>query len=212
MRPRKERKQMALTQYVDNMRKAVEGFYNAAVRIANSVAKNNSQYLPDIAKEQNRALMEELQNAQWYAQDDITEALEMGRAAADRWNMLSGAAITDDARLLKLLELEPMQFNTLVDKYRDNATMLTLLKQYAEKRNAGAGEVFGPYDATNIPTAEKKKEALEKFAQSGRGLIQNINDRATGAVTGGLDSELFKQSVNNFGKRTDFNAGVYDLL
>lgn len=194
------------------MSKAVNGFYNTAERIANSIAKNNSQYLPDIAREQNEELFKDLQNAQWDAQDEITEALEFGRAAADKWGMPSGAAITDDAKRLKLFELEPMQFNALVDKYRDNSTMLELLKQYAEKRNGVEGEVFGPYDVTNIPTAEKKKEALTKFAQAGRSIVQEINDRASGAVTGGLDSEFFKQRVNSFGKRTDFNALVYDML
>lgn len=104
----------------------------------------------------------ELQRRKDRAVCDANVAIEEIRrehaAAVTAWNVLDGSKINhDDAELLRLCDrMNPQQFQALCDKYRENATMLGLLADYAD-RHADLGLVADrPIDAkarlTNFDT------------------------------------------------------------
>lgn len=204
--------------YLNQMAKTTDTFYNEAMKIAKNIAKNNGNFLPEIAQRENAAELERLNNLKFDALDDISFAEAGAFNAAEQWGALSAKELTDDAEILKLFNLSPEQFAALVDKYRDNGTMSQLLMQYAEKENKKRSNPqnleFFYYDVSQIPTVEAKKEAFRRFSNSARDLINRIAIKApetTGANTG-LDTEFFKIEVEGFGKENMVNSDSYRLL
>lgn len=70
----------------------------------------------------------------------IEEIRQQHEKAVNAWNVLDGSKIDhDDAELLRLCDrMNPQQFQALCDKHRENATMLGLLADFAD-RHSGLG-------------------------------------------------------------------------
>ena len=196
-------------QHIDSMSKAVKTYFAAAQNAAAKIGKNNTRYREDIAAEENAKVRGQLEAARREAESAIREAQEAGRADAFQWGKLSGADVTDDAKLLQM-QLTPDQFSDLVGRYKSNGTMSAMLAQYGEKRNKDAGAEFGPYDLTQVPTAEKKAAVYDRFAMSALDLIDYM-DRDKGIMSG-VDSPMLQEAVEQFGKPSAFNQELFDLL
>ena len=111
--------------------------------------------------------------------------------------------------------MNPAQFQTLVQKYKSNPTMLQLLAQYGEKRNQesgsfnsvwGYGRPDGParkfehFDVSGLPSAEKMQKEIDKYAGAALTLVDRIGD--TDHYGTGPNSPIVQSSVENFGADT----------
>ena len=107
----------------------------------------------------------------------------------------------------------------LVKKYESNATMLTLLQNYAEKQNEqsggfaalwGYGEKSNAasakrfFDTSILPTARGKRETLKQYADQAISIADNIGDFTPGRIGGGPDSPFLDAQIENFGADADF--------
>ena len=200
-------------EHIKRMGEAVRGYYATALQIEERKQKNSEIYREDIARAENAKLEESLQAARWTAETAISEAQEAGRADAEGWGRLSGSEITDDAKLLQM-ELSSEQFAELVERYKGNGTMSTMLGQYAERKNREAAENgyvgMGPYDISAIPTAERKAEVYDRFAMGARDLISRMDQ--DGTFGGGINSPMLKVSIEQFGEPSAFTEGLFNLI
>lgn len=80
---------------------------------------------------------------------EIEAIRQQHEKAVSDWNVLDGSKIDrDDAELLRLCDrMNPQQFQALCDKHRENATMLGLLADYADRHSALGLTADRPIDA-----------------------------------------------------------------
>ena len=199
--------------HVDRMAAAVKKYF-AEAEIAQQKMKRNSEiYTAEFAEPENAKIKAELDRARWEAIDAIQTAQEAGRADAEKWGELRGDQLPDDAKLLQY-DITPEQFAGLVERNRNNGTMSVLLRQYGDKLNkeaAAAGHVgMGPYDLSNLTTAEQKADVYDRFAMGARDLMNLIDN--PGSFGCGTDSQMLKMAVDSFGTPSSYNQHLFDLL
>lgn len=80
---------------------------------------------------------------------EIEAIRQQHEKAVSDWAVLDGSKIDrDDAELLRLCDrMNPQQFQALCDKHRENATMLGLLADYADRHGALGLTADRPIDA-----------------------------------------------------------------
>ena len=139
----------ALTTY----RKAKE---NAAARVEEYTRKGG----PGLGLEEKEYQAGRLQIARDAAAAEIKAAYNDGVEAAKYWGRLYGGKLTEDVELLKNDLVNVEQFDELVARYQDNATMLSALKQYGERKNAAMTQeetLMKPvYNVRGIATMEDR--------------------------------------------------------
>lgn len=199
--------------HITMMAQAVKDYYSTAKQTAAQIEKNNTRYREDIAEGENMKARQQLQQAKWEAEAAIREAMEAGRVDAEKWGELNGADLTDDAKFLQM-DITPAQFTNLVERYRSNGTMSSLLLQYGQRRNKEAAENgdvgIGQYDTSNIITVENKASVYDKFAMSALDLISRVEQVDT--FGGGVDSPMLQASIETFGEPSAFTQALFDLL
>lgn len=202
--------------HVDKMAAAVKKYF-AEAQIAQQKMKRNSEiYQAEFAEPENEKVMTQLRTARQAAEEAITAAQESGRAEALAWGKLDGSKLTKDADLLKF-DISPEQYDDLVERYKGNGTMSTLLFDYGQKMNEKQREKGTSrsmpekvYNTWNIPTAEKKAEVYDKFANGAYGILNRID--SPGTFGGGTDSQMLKLAVETFGQPDGTSAHLFELL
>ena len=203
--------------HIDRMAGAVKRYYSEAVIAQQKIKRNNEIYMKEFAEPENEKIVAQLRTARKAAEDAITAAQESGRAEALAWGKLDGSKLTKDADLLKF-DISPEQYDDLVERYKGNGTMSTLLHDYGEKMNAKFREEKGQsgqmpeavYHSRNIPTAEKKAEVYDKFANGAYNILNRID--SPGTFGGGTDSQMLKLAVETFGQPDGTSAHLFDML
>lgn len=201
-------------QHITQMRNAVQNYYKKAKEVEAKIRHNDEIYRSDIAEEENAKIRAERRSARFEAENVIKDAQDKGRAEAlKKWSSLNGSEMTDDAKLLQL-DITPAQFADIVARYKKNATMSALLRQYGDRRNkeaAAEGQIgIGLYDTSVIPTPEERASVYDKFAMSARDLLLRM-DQDVGFGTG-LESPMLATSVEQFGEPNDFTAELFEML
>ena len=200
--------------YVKKMREELEAFYKKAVDHENNVNKANQRYKADVAAKEIQRLDEQLETEKRAAIDAITEAKDKGIEAAIRWGALDGDKINDgDMKLLKF-DLSPEQFESIVDRNKNNGTMCFILKQYAEKHAKHEMKddeipAWNSLAAVEIPTVDEKVKAYNALAESAIGIIQNISGYGWGRGVNGFGVE---SSVKGFGEPNQMNYKLLEVL
>ena len=200
--------------YVKKMREALGAFYEKAVDHENNVNKANQRYKADVAAKEIQRLDEQLETEKRAAIDAITEAKDKGIESAKRWGVLDGDKINDgDMKLLKF-DLSPEQFESIVDRNKNNGTMCFILKQYAEKHAEHEMKddeipAWNSLAAVEVPTVDEKVKAYNALAESAIGIIQNISGYGWGRGVNGFGVE---SSVKGFGEPNPMNYKLLEVL
>ena len=199
--------------HIENMKKAVSGYYSAVGEASDRISKNNSMYREDIAEAENKKVLSGLRDKRSAAEDAIIKAQDAGMMEAASWGRLDGAKITDDAKLLQM-ELSPEQFNELKERYKGNGTMSAMLVQYAHQHNA-AKQADDPsaimrFNVLDIPTTESKQKAYSAFANGALHLLDRMD--SNDGFLSGTNSEMLKAAVETFGEPTQMNAQLFELI
>lgn len=207
-----------MNKQIETMKNAVTNYHKTVKAAVAKMNENTRLYKPEEAKKANAAIMAQLDKDREAVKGLIAEAKEAGINAADTWGKLDGSKITDDAKLLDAGMVNPDQFRCLVAKYKDNATMLQLLSNYAEKKNADSGSFSAVwnwggkgnaarnvqhFDTTGIPTVQKRKDTISVYADAASDLADRIGDLQKGKIGTGPDSPFILDTLQRFGQDVD---------
>lgn len=209
-----------MNKHVETMKTALVNYQSAAKAAQAKIEQNNRLYKPDVAKKENDAVLEKLKADLTATKNAIMEAQEAGKADIESWATPDPARITADAELLERDAVTPEQFKGLVQKYQYNNTMLTLLANYAEKKNGGVGGFESVwnysgkgntsgnrkhYDTTGLPTAEAKRASMDSYAASAMHIADQIATPAFNPedrsyyMGAGADSAFVNAALEQFG-------------
>lgn len=198
-----------MNEQLNTMRKALLNYKKAVDEANENMALNKKYFQQDKLEEANKPIKDKLEKARKQAEATIRKAQEDGRAKVRAWGKLDGDKITSDAKLLDY-GVTPEQFGELVTRYEGNGTMLTLLKTYADKKNADKGKGGPYYDATMIPSVQEREHAYDTFASSALDLLSSLAGK-DGFFTG-ANSPMTQTAVEKFGEETGFNTNLISLL
>ena len=160
-----------MNKHLKDMKNSVTKFYNAMQKAKADIAKNNDTYLPEIAKEENEKIESDLRALGRAAEAEIDTIGQEALADVERWKALSGKEIDDeDLKLLSgAFNLTNEDIDSLVQKHKDNGTMIRAIGDYADAHNI----------VTMIPTPEAKIKAYSIAAGDAKNMITNIEDALT---------------------------------
>lgn len=208
-----------MNKHIQTMKNALKNYQKEVKAATAKMEENTRIYNPEEAEKQNAAIKARLEEDHKTVTARIREAQEAGQHDIDAWGKLDGSKITDDAALLQAGAVNPEQFRAFVEKYQDNATMLQLLANYAEKENGGEGgfSTFWNYggkgndarnrrhfDTTGLPTVEAKQKAFNNAAASALNLADQIGNLEKGKIGTGPDSPFIISALEQFGENTVF--------
>lgn len=155
-----------MNKYIARMKKAVTTFQGTARRIAKEQERNREALSTAYATAANAELSRELLIAENDALNEIQAVLEIVTEGLGKTVPLDGKAVTSDVQLLcGAFDLSKEQLQDLVEKHRNNPTMLNAIMKYVREHRIG-GVV--------IPTQEDKLEAYKTFANGARNMMSLI--------------------------------------
>lgn len=154
--------------FVSRMKDTVNKFYEAMKTARAEIDKNNGRYLPNIAAEENEKIAQELNAKERAAEAEIDAIAQEALADVERWKALSGKEIDDaDLKLLQgAFKLTEADIKDLVEKHKDNGTMIRAIGDYADAHKIAAV----------IPTPEAKIKAYSIIAGDAKNMIGEIED------------------------------------
>ena len=165
-----------MNKYVNQMKQAVLDYQGTARRIADQQAQNRETLVEALASAENTTLALELQEAEAKAQKQIQAALDIVSGGLGKAVPLSGKDVTEDVQLLSCaFDLSREQLQELVEKHRNNPTMLNAIMKYTQ--NHGIHGV-------QVPTAAEKLEAYKVFANGAWGMLRTITTDPHAEITG----------------------------
>ena len=198
-----------MNEHLTTMRKAIQDYQAALDKAREKIAFHEKYYTPEMAAKEINKIRDGMEKDKAQAEAKIRQAQDAGKAKVRAWGKLDGDKITSDAKLLDY-GVTPEQFSELVNRYESNGTMLTLLKNYADKKNSGRGKEDPYYDATMIPSVQEREHAYDAFAHAAMGLVDNLSKED--AFGQGAGSPMMREAVERFGEETAFNSSLHQLL
>ena len=156
--------------YIQRTKDAILDYLSKAQQADRKIAEGRKIYNEQSMEQEEKRLRDELAKARKDTEARIDSIIR--EASADGWGRLDGSKLTADAQLLHGQGVTPDQFNQLVDRYKDNYTMLDALRKYGEARNAEAAKeakengkwdaLFSqPYNVREIPGPDAKSKELD---------------------------------------------------
>lgn len=108
-----------------------------------------------VYREEKAALEKQLEAIRMDAAQKLQETGQAYREFVEQGNQIESSMLHDDAKLLQLnVDFTQHQFDTLVEKHKDNPLMLQLLQEYSNKRDGKYGLV---------PSGTSKINAFDAF-------------------------------------------------
>lgn len=163
-----------MDQYIAKMKPEILEYLKAAKATAAKIEEGRKLYQPDAMEREEKRLRDELADMRATTEKKLDAIRDQAYEAAKEWGRLDGSKLTPDIELLKGDGVSPQQFNELVHKYHDNATMLDRLKRYGERMNAeavrkaradGDADIMTgtEYNVYNIETGETRQAAADSM-------------------------------------------------
>lgn len=181
--------------YQDLLKKSVSTYAAAAAQAEKErkeASRLKDEYAEDAIKAINRRLTEKLDAAR----NEIAAAQAQAVHDVEEWGRIDGTHLPKDAELLKF-DIEPGDFDTLVKRHKDNATMQKLLFKYGQQKNdaqSKAGE-RPTYDLTGISSAQGRAHEVQQQAQHALSVIDMLS--GSGYMKG-IDSPMARASYKQF--------------
>lgn len=184
--------------YMDKMKAAISGYYKQAVEIEKQIKTNKERLQPTISYEANEKLNEQRRALYYKAKDAIDAAFQDVLASIDRWAVFDGAKITEDMKLLSgAFPLAEADVVSLIERYRDNYTMLAALDKYAAEHGFAQNRA-------QIRTPENRKAAWSKVHAGAITLLDTASQDVQNPV---LDF-----AIEQFGTMGYLASEIYNLL
>ena len=164
-----------MNQHAENMKNALNGYKDLRDKANTQIKFITDTYGKEAGEAETRIQNKKLESARAAAVDTITKAGSAGYKEAEDWGRMDGSKLTDDVKLLDADLVDSNEFDRLKDKYRDNSTMLAVLKKYGERQNNSSVEKAGSFEIRDILTGEDKMKKWEKAQEQALDLLDAID-------------------------------------
>lgn len=200
--------------YVQNMKTAITGYRDKFQASEQRIKEMGKVYGDEAMNREMEIQAQKMDQERRAAEYAIREAYSQGEASIKRWGMLDGSRITDDHKLIQADLLSPDQFRGMVEKYHDNYTMLSALRQYGERKNqeaAAEGHKRGNFLATagysteSVPTLESRQKALQRLQKSAMNMLDAIDHKGQYADSWerAFGDAFASEAIDHFGEGVD---------
>lgn len=189
--------------FVNNVKKAIDGFFTKAKRFAEEVNHYERTYAKAVAEQKIAAAKEAFDSEFAALQTIFDRDLSVLKDKVDKWAVLVPGNINEDVQLLEHdFNLTTDEMQQIADRNRNNYTMLRLLDEYAAAKNAAKdpAKLEGLYEGVTINGPAERKAAYEQLFDGGMALIQTIYNAAADSRT--LDA--LKMQIDSFMNPDDY--------
>lgn len=180
--------------YVGSFKDIIKGYYKKQKAFNAKIADNNKRFSPEYAEKENKAVKEQQTQAYNEAQASINEVFTTVRGLLANANFINVESLTADRLFFaddSGFDLSAEEVQGFVERYKDNFTMLRLIKDWIAKHDKTTKEhPVGKYASVNIITPVDMVQAYKKFGEGalavcdkiyGNGIIMQDLDYSNGS-------------------------------
>lgn len=180
--------------YVGSFKDIIKGYYKKQKAFNAKIADNNKRFSPEYAEQENKAVKEQQTQAYNEAQASINEVFTTVRGLLANANFINVESLTADRMFFaddSGFDLSAEEVQGFVERYKDNFTMLRLIKDWIAKHDKTTKEhPVGKYASVNIITPVDMVQAYKKFGEGalavcdkiyGNGIIMQDLDYSNGS-------------------------------
>ena len=180
--------------YVGSFKDIIKGYYKKQKAFNAKIADNNKRFSPEYAEKENKAVKEQQTQAYNEAQASINEVFTTVRGLLANANFINVESLTADRMFFaddSGFDLSAEEVQGFVERYKDNFTMLRLIKDWIAKHDKTTKEhPAGKYASVKIITPVDMLQAYKKFGEGalavcdkiyGNGIIMQDLDYSNGS-------------------------------
>lgn len=180
--------------YVGSFKDIIKGYYKKQKAFNAKIADNNKRFSPEYAEKENKAVKEQQTRAYNEAHASINEVFTTVRGLLANANFINVESLTADRIFFaddSGFDLSAEEVQGFVERYKDNFTMLRLIKDWIAKPDKITKEhPFGKYASVKIITPVDMVQAYKKFGEGalavcdkiyGNGIIMQDLDYSNGS-------------------------------
>ena len=196
--------------HVDQMRAALIKYRDTKPRYAERLAYARKWFSEEAIKLEEENIKKSMAADRAEVEDTIRSIAAVGRRRVEEWGKIDGSKLSDDVKLLDACLVDPVDFEMLKERHKDNATMLTALKKYGEKMNAAAAvDPSGNapiYNVKNIVTTADKLNNWNKLEKTGLDVLDMIDgtgryaDNEADGWGSVIGKALSEETIRTFGE------------
>lgn len=123
--------------YIQRTKDLILDYLGKAQQTEAKITEGRAIYNEEAMKREEARLRENLASMRKATEAEIERYHAAAVADAKSWGKLDGTQLTDDVKLLQG-DVSVEQFKSLVERYKDNYTMLEQLRGYGERKNREA--------------------------------------------------------------------------
>jgi hypothetical protein len=168
--------------YVASLKKALDDYAQSVTKENAWIKKALDIYQPEYAAKEVDASKANIRTATAKARQTVESIMQAELEKNSSWGTLKGENV--DAGDLALLQggfnLSGRDLDALVQKHRNNATMLNAIESYMTKRQENQSREDFVMDALSVPavpTLANREKAIRNFARKATGLIDAIDEK-----------------------------------
>lgn len=180
--------------YVGSFKDIIKGYYKKQKAFNAKIADNNKRFSPEYAEKENKAVKEQQTQAYNEVRASINEVFTTVRGLLANANFINVESLTADRMFFaddSGFDLSAEEVQGFVERYKDNFTMLRLIKDWIAKHDKTTKEhPVGKYASVNIITPVDMVHAYKKFGEGaldvcdkiyGNGIIMQDLDYSNGS-------------------------------
>lgn len=164
--------------YVGIFKDIIKGYYKKQKAFNAKIADNNKRFSPEYAEQENKAVKEQQTQAYNEAQASINEVFTTVRGLLANANFINVESLTADRMFFaddSGFDLSAEEVQGFVERYKDNFTMLRLIKDWIAKPDKTTKEhPFGKYASVKIITPVDMVQAYKKFGEGALAVVDKI--------------------------------------
>ncbi len=180
--------------YVGSFKDIIKGYYKKQKAFNAKIADNNKRFSPEYAEQENKTVKEQQTQAYNEAQASINEVFTTVRGLLANANFINVESLTADRMFFaddSGFDLSAEEVQGFVERYKDNFTMLRLIKDWIAKHDKTTKEhPVGKYASVHIIMPVDMVQAYKKFGEGalavcdkiyGNGIIMQDLDYSNGS-------------------------------
>ena len=180
--------------FVGSFKDIIKGYYKKQKAFNAKIADNNKRFSPEYAEQENKAVKEQQTQAYNEAQASINEVFTTVRGLLANANFINVESLTADRMFFaddSGFDLSAEEVQGFVERYKDNFTMLRLIKDWIAKHDKTTKEhPAGKYASVIIIMPADMVQAYKKFGEGalavcdkiyGNGIIMQDLDYSNGS-------------------------------
>lgn len=171
-----------MNNYVASLKKSLDDYAQSVTKENAWIKKALDMYQPEYAAKEVDAAKANIRTATAKARQSVESIMQAELEKNRSWGTLKGENVdTGDLALLQGgFNLSGRDLDALVQKHRNNATMLNAIESYMTKRRENQSREDYVVDALSVPavpTLANREKAIRNFARKAVGLIDAIDEK-----------------------------------